>query len=60
MATQTVKITDGRLFRIRWKHRQIIKPFKLFMQIKQENKNASEITRTGCLLGKKRFDFVVR
>lgn len=37
---------------MKWKHRQIIKPFKLFMQIKQGNKTTSEIARTVCLLGK--------
>lgn len=44
---------------IKWKYRQIIKPFKLLMQIKSENKITSEITRTGCLLEKKMFDFAV-
>lgn len=34
---------------IKWKHRQIIKPFKLLMQIKSGNKITSKITRTGCL-----------
>lgn len=40
---------------IKWKHGQIIKPFKLLMQIKSGNKITSEITRTGCLRKKKRL-----
>lgn len=34
---------------IKWKHGQIIKPFKVLMQTKSGNKITSEITRAGCL-----------
>lgn len=44
---------------IKWKHRQIIKPFKLLMQMKSGNKTTSEITRTGRLFEKRVFDFAV-
>lgn len=44
---------------VKWKQRQITKPFKLLMQVESGNKIRSEITRTGCLCEKKVFDFAV-